>query len=733
MELGKVSIKDDLSYVASKMATSLAALDKKASELFVDSHGNLDEFKKSLKAGGVAAVDVSLIVGKFRKELVATRKEQLGLGDSADKAAKLADKALKIQAKEQEKLTKIQLKEEEKRQKAQDKARINQEKNSTWNKAKAAFSEAVSPRQIAIGAARKVGENIISAPGALLSGAFGIVESIGSKVVEVGKDLVGAIIDAAQFRQNAITGLEYMLGSRKEAERIFADAQKLAQDTPLDTDKVITGIKQLATAGFSGDESLLLFKAVADQASKFQDDPAIQEKVISAFSRVKGRGVANGEDLESFRVAGFRAENIVEQLRGKENLAPLFKSIKKTDSQEDIIKKVKKVLGEGKIGSTTFLNAALASLEKDKPDLGEFAKKMGKISLTGTISNFKSAFGDLLKSTNIDSWKGIQAFQGFLTRITEALQGDVGKGLLKTIQNIIDSLLGGLDNIKAADIEGFVGRVARLGEAAVDVIKDAWSWLDRLLHGADIGDDLGDILLDVAKYIGAGIWEGVKNASSIINDRNSQRDAKFLSKHGVSVEDAAAGASRFGVDKKTFISTFDAAKAAFYKSGGVVDFSASAPQRRDESRNDYLTRYKSSSQLILDAVLAYNAKQTDLARANENFDTGADSPYRRLYAVGLDAAAGFEKGARTELDSHSPSRTMARVGEDAARGLVLGVQGGTDKGAADLRRRGDGAMFQMGDIVIQGATGDADAVATAVQQTLEREMLAFWERRALES
>ena len=588
---------------------------------------------------------------------------------------------------------------------------------------------------MAIGASRSIGESLIGSPMTILSTAFNVVSSIGDKVFDVGKDLVGAVIDAAQFRQNAITGLEYMLGTRKEAEQIFADAQKLAQDTPLDTDKVISGIKQLVTAGFSGKDAMLLFKSVADQASKFADDSGMQDKVIAAFSRVKGRGVATGEDLESMRVAGFRAEGIVQSLLDNQNLAPLFKKIKvsgvaggksryvdqKDADQESILKHVKEVLGEGKIGSTTFLNAVVASAERDKPDIGEFAKKMGKVSLTGTISNFKSAFGDLLKSTNVDSWKGIEAFQGFLTKITEALQGDVGKGLLSTIEKIINALLGGLSQVKSSDIEGFVGTIAKLGEGAVDVIKEAWGWLDRLLHSGDIGDEMGDILIDVAKYIGAGIWEGVKNAGSIMKERDIAKKTNFQNKYGITSKYAEAKASELGISSKQFIKTFGEARRAFLASGGQVDFSGMHAAQVGEHG------VKTAGFSAQDAIFAAISRRSEFA----------DQFSKNMAAVGADAGAGMEMGARKELDSHSPSRTMARVGEDAAAGLVMG----TEKGIVDGRQRGAGGVGGggIGTLSVQVnvgnvAGGDPSAVGNAIADiTVERVLMALLERKAAEA
>jgi hypothetical protein len=292
-------------------------------------------------------------------------------------------------------------------------------------------------------------------------------------------------------------------------------------------DKVIGGIKQLVTAGFSGKESMVLFRAVADQASKFADDAGMQEKVIAAMSRVKGRGVATGEDLESFRVAGFRAEGIVDALLANPNLAPAFKGIKKGASREDQIKEVKAVLGKGQIGTYSFLNAAIKSLETDKPEIGEFAKSMGKVSLTGTISNFKSAFGDLLKSTDVQSWKGVEAFQSFLTRITEAMSpaSESGKKLLGIFEEVIDALLGGLNTISKGNLEGFIDVVASMAQKLIGFIKEAWGWFDKILH-AEPGsflDAITDTLLDIGKYIGAGIWEGIKSGGSILDERKRKK------------------------------------------------------------------------------------------------------------------------------------------------------------------------------------------------------------------
>jgi hypothetical protein len=708
------SLKDDISFVASKMALSLSALDKKASDLFVDSHGNFKDFQKALKAGNVSTVDAALITAKYKKELIASRKEALGLGNAAEQAAKAEAKAIKAVAKEREKAAK-EAKKAAKEEEKQNRERERAAKNSTWGKMKSAFSEAVSPKQMAIGFARGVGDRAVGAPAAILGTGLNIVGGIASAAADAGKSLVSSVIEAAEFRQNALTGLEYMLGSRKEAEEIFADAQKMAGETPLDTDKVIEGMQALITQGFNKDESKQLYKLVADQQSKFLSDSTMQDKVISAFSRLKGRGVATGEDLESLRVAGFRAEGIIEELLGNQDLAPLFKKVKvagiagskskmvdlKDATNEDKLKMVKETLGEGKIGKYTLLNAVIASAEKGKADIGEFAKKMGKESLTGSISNFKSAFGDLLKSTNIDQWPGMKALQAFLNKISDAMKGEGGKQLLSTIQSIMDSLLGGLGKISDADISGFIKMIGTLGEQAVGVIKQAWEWLDKLLHSGSIGGGIKAALLDVAKLIGAGIWYGVKNSGELLKSNAAERKASFQANTGgLSESFMEAKAAAAGVPLETFAENFGKAKSAFYAKGGSVDFSGGG------SAQDAIWNAISPT---LTAQMASQLRES-------------------MLTIGNAGAEGLQAGVKEPLQIHSPSRTMAYLGEMAAKGLVEGTEKGVE--TAEPVSGGRGCSVTIGSINVGSGYGDAEAAGMAIARVVEREVMAVFERAA---
>ena len=577
------SLKDDVSATAAKMAIGLGDLDKKATSLFASSDGNFKKFEKSLRDSGVAAVDATLIAKKYKTELTAARKAALGLGDAEVKRAKEAAKAEAAMAA-------ATAKAEKERQKAIEKTRQEQEKAmkaSLGYQMKSAFRTAIDPRQMAIGFARGAGEGILGAPGAIMGGALGIAGKATGMVADVGTSLMTSVIDAAQFRQNAISGLKYMLGSEEEASSIFKQAQELAKKTPLDTHKVLEGVTELAAAGFGGQESMELFKLVADQAAKFSLDPQMQSKVINTLSAIKNQGKATGENLGSLRAAGFNEEKIAEALLEDPNLAPLFKKIKipgmfgapgkfVDQSKADklaILQQVRSVLGEGRVGSYDLINAAIKSVEKESGQgIGEFAGEMGAKSLTGTISNVKSAFTDLLESTSVDKWAGVEALQKFLTKVSENLDPKNAKAFLGTIERLTGAVFGGLGSIKDSDIQGFLKTLSLMAEKLIGLIKEAWTWFDKLLHaepGAFL-DTIGDVLIDAGALIGKGILKGVGGA---VNPFDTSSSKKFIERHGVSKEIMEDLAAKHGEkDLTKFAARFDVQRKAFTEAGRLTDY-----------------------------------------------------------------------------------------------------------------------------------------------------------------
>ena len=320
---------------------------KDARSLFAASGQNVKMFKAALKDAGASTLDATILTAKLKGELAAERKEVLGITGElrdkakADKDAAAAAKAHSKEMKEAEaraakisaagsgrtvgikqargilgaqggniELTKEALK--GMGVSARDSAILVSKLNSEIDYSRRSamgmegfWKKVFDPKVIwHFSHALNVVSKGLGAIEAVAGPIFGGLSKVGGMLFEGGSSMVTNVIEAAQFRQNSLVAIaSEMEGDEKErmkqAKDLFAFAQQTAKETPLDTKDVIAGIRDLKIAKFSTAESKLLYRLVADQASKHMDDPGFGKQVISAFSRVQGRGVATGEDRKS--------------------------------------------------------------------------------------------------------------------------------------------------------------------------------------------------------------------------------------------------------------------------------------------------------------------------------------------------------------------------------------------------------------------------------------------------
>jgi len=381
-----------------------------------------------------------------------------------------------------------------------------------------------------------------------MGGPLGLAKGVINSGIDMGKGLLDSVIDAAQFRQNALTGMSYMLGGdMQKARELFADAQKLASKTPLDTNKVIQGIKTFLTSGFNASESKYLYRVVADQAAKFLDQPEVEGNVIGAFTRLQGRGYATNEDFESLRAAKFKVADVKKQLLQQKGFAELMKKagvhITGKESEEEQGKKIERVLSTGKVGTYTLINAAIASLYqgKDLDTAGKLAEQFGGESLTGAISNAKNAFGDMLASLDLIKTevgpdgvgKGMKALVGFLGRYSDLLGKAEGPGLKlrQTITGLVDELLSGLNLIDDKKMAAVIDSAGELGHKLIGFLKEAWGWLAKLIDAkpGEFLNNVKGVLVDVGTYLGQGILKGVVGgARAVAGDTTAGRYSSLV-------------------------------------------------------------------------------------------------------------------------------------------------------------------------------------------------------------
>ena len=625
---------------------------KDARKMFLAAGQNALLFKAAMKDAGVSSMDTRIMLGKLNAELTQTRRAALGMDGIW---AKMFNP------------------------------------RSIW-----AVSHALNVASKGIGAIQTVAGAIASPIGAASNMAY-----------DYGSKGVGSVIDAATARQNQIASMSYMLEkpgtSEKEAtsqaKELFAWAQKYAKATPLDTSQITGAFGQFLTAEFNPRQSKILTQIMADQSSKFMDRPEMGHNVISAFSRVKGQGTASAESLESMRVAGMNEKKIMEALRELPDLQPLFKGInsRKNASDEEKAHETKKVLSTGKISSDSFIQATINALEKDRPDVGKMAEKLGGESLAGTISNLKSAWEDLLQSVDLQNWPGVKQLQSFMTRISTALDSSTesGKHLLKTVEKAMNNLFEGLNTIEQSDIDGFVSRI---GEAALDLtkwLKDAWGWFDRLIHSdASFLDSVQEALIDVGIFIGQGIWKGVTQGGKELTEERFSRKH-----HGLRKEEAEYFAKTQGKTVDQVAAEFDKKHGIYTALGGKVPEPGILGSRGAE----------------------FSAHQEIMGIQAPMFDMVHDT----MYGVGVMGAQGFIAGAKGPdgLDAHSPSRAMMEIGEMGAQGLMKGASGGM----------GSVGGSREVNLTINAGSGDAASQWEALRPTIQRELTAIMTRVAGEA
>lgn len=550
-----LEMSDDVSAVSKKTAESLDALSSKvkvlgeafkkantgnlivklkdAKQLFKDSGQNINAFRAALKVAGTSALDTSLLVNKMTDELRKQRRAALGMDGL--------------------------------------------------------FKRIFNPRTIWVASHAL---NVLSKGYGALSTAAGGAGAVLGKGAELGKGMLEEVIESAEERENTIIALkETFHGSpeekSKQAEEVYDWIRKAAQQTPLETPYLIEVAKKLGEGGFHDvNEIKVLASMVADQQTKFKGDYGMQ--TVEALTRLKSRSFAGARDFESFRVAGFELSDIYAQMADKLGVKekdPLrsvaMVRYKLGHALTDVVKSGKNVQSESLedvdespdkaslVSSYTLINSLIAAQEGKFGQLGSFALKNSE-SLTGAISNFKGAFGDLLKTTDITQWPGILALKDLMVRVQRIMldTGGAGGTLLKGVKASVDALLGGLKNVTDQDIEAFLTKVGDFAIGVADAIKKVWDWLNKLVHSDDsFVDTLADTLLEVGAYIGAGIWKGVKGGVAAI--QSDKLEKKYGTKGMDNVFDYQAKLHE-GLSKKQVAEEFSTTFSAFKKSGGVV-------------------------------------------------------------------------------------------------------------------------------------------------------------------
>lgn len=367
---------------------------------------------------------------------------------------------------------------------------------------------------IKLSAQINIAKSALGAFKSVLGGVVGIIE----KGFDVGKNLFTQVLDAAEYKQNTLATLETFLGSREKANEEFNKVLNIAKQTPADTKELVDLTKTLYVAGFKTDEVETLRGVGADVQALFGSNEKLKE-FGAVVSKIKGQGKLTGEVRESLSLVGIGSEGLNKQLG-------ILLKIKGTEEQ--VTKEVLRRQAAGTIGANVGLKAAIATLKSKLGEklVGEFAVKAASSSISGAVSNFKNAISDTFLGLDFDNSPGLAGLRSFLNSVTDAIGSPEFKAALG---ELAEGLFSGFKDIQKSDVISFFRNTAIPAILAFrDALKDAWKFLDNILHAksiADVGLAALKGLKDVLYYIGLVLGKAIKAAlfSSVDSDYEIQK------------------------------------------------------------------------------------------------------------------------------------------------------------------------------------------------------------------
>lgn len=261
----------------------------------------------------------------------------------------------------------------------------------------------------------------------------GLAARVGGFFASTFFDLGKQAVDGLAFRESTLASFEMMLGTKKAADELFADATSMARTTPFDTTDVVTAYKTLLTAGFSKQEVPIVFQAVGDQAAAMGMKKEIIGQLALVFGQIKAQGRVMGNDLIQLSNAGVGRKNLMEQLAKQTGMT---------------VEGARAALSGGAIGADQAMVAILQVIA-NKSGGGVIGGGMERQSQTidGLMSNIRSIPSDLLFAfSKMEDLPGLTAFKGMLSNIITLfdMSGETGKRTLATLERYFNDAFGAL-------------------------------------------------------------------------------------------------------------------------------------------------------------------------------------------------------------------------------------------------------------------------------------------------
>ncbi len=505
-----------------------------------------------------------------------------------------------------------------------------------------------------------------------------------------------AVIEASRFRTQNITSLDLFLG-RGKGEPVFNRLLQIGALLPMDERDVVRQGQALASAGYKGQGLSAVNAALADVFALRGEQ--YRQNLEFHFLRLKNEAKPDARDVKMAAIdTGIGMEGVMTQLfklKGVKAPSTIF-------GMEQLYESMKK---SGRITGADVADAILHGINErydEGKGLGTAARKLGEGTLSGLITNLEAAPERFLMQMKLEDMPGVKSLMEFIKRLLPFFDHgtEQGKKLTAVLERMVNVLFGGLDRITGKDLEHFFEGGIKVAEQLVEVVRTAWEWMDKLLHG-NTGEFMAatmETIFQVGKWLGMGIWEGIKLAMS---GKAEQERARLQ----------AAGVSGYAANVAMGY-TVNPALAAFAAQGrgiqGLSTMSGRAlpapdfiePGAKDWAPTTGALAFAAQGRGIqgLSTMSGRALPAPDFIEpgAKDWAPTTGALPMPKLEEGGENIVEGVVAGMQRAGEMHSPSERTAREAENLVEGLILGL-----RRKAQQLAEGSGEMGDAEELLLQ--------------------------------
>ena len=346
----------------------------------------------------------------------------------------------------------------------------------------------------------EVGKMAFSGMKAGLSGVIGLA----GKGIDMLQDLGASTLDAMQFRERSLFSLGRSFGDGNKA---LKEIINIAGRSTLDTRPMVEMANALSTSFESWTDVKKIITLGGDVLYQF---PQLQEQFVSSFQKAGSGGMINAKsELNKAMKGGYNGYKmeIAKLLSGGKEITNVMKA-------DELIKAAKQ---SGQLSGRILTQALVTSIKAGlkMKQLGDITIGAASGSLIGAVSNFRSAFDDVLIGIDWENMPGVKALKNFIVNITNEIKTEE---FSNAVRDAINSFLEPLGKINSSTIHNlFSGVIIPSIRKAGEIARSAFGWLTDLLSGREsvgagiriamlkLVNGLKDILIYLGELIGMGI------------------------------------------------------------------------------------------------------------------------------------------------------------------------------------------------------------------------------------